>query len=113
MPEGIMEDDRLKGKDTAEPASTSFSTRSFDSSCLIVFRDDKQCCPECYEAAKDKNEPEKFDFYVTEHKNWQVTKDCIIKAKNVSHLTVSSETIRNIPSLLQSVKVILATHTQR
>ena len=54
MPEGIMEDDGPKGKDTVEPTSISFSTRSFDSSCLTAFRDDKLCCPECYEATKIK-----------------------------------------------------------
>ena len=120
-----MEDDGPKGKDTVEPASISFSTCSFDSSsCLAAFRDNKLYCPECYETTNDKSEPEKFDFYVNpeslyqhfriQHKNLQVTKDCIIKARNVTRLVVSSETIGNIRSLsLQNVKVILATHTQR
>ena len=109
MAEGIIEDDGTRGKDTVKPASISFSTLSFDSSCLTAFRDNKLCCPECYETTNDKSEPEKFDFYVNpdglhqhfriQHKNLQVTKGCIIKAKNVTRLVVSSETIGNIRSL--------------
>ena len=64
MAEGVMEDDGPKGKDTVEPASISFSIHSFDSSCLTAFRDNKLCCPECCEAANNKSEPKKFDFYV-------------------------------------------------
>ena len=115
---GVMEDDGQKGKDAVEPASISFNTRSFDSSCLTAFRDNKLCCPKCYEATNGKSEPEKFDFYVNpdgihqhfriQHKNLEVTKDCIIKAKNVTiRLSVT------FALSLQNVKVILATHTQK
>ena len=122
MAEGIIEDDGTKGKDTVKPASISFSTLSFDSSCLTAFRDNKLCCPECYETTNDKSEPEKFDFYVNpdglhqhfriQHKNLQVTKDCIIKAKNVTAWLFLQRLLETFALSLQNAKVILATHTQ-
>lgn len=110
MAEVDESDEKLEVEEAVLPVSQiTFRTHSFDSRCLKALRENKVCCPECYDAVEDKSKPEKFDFFVNpdglrqhyriQHKNLQLTKDCSIKAKNVSRLVVSSETIRNIQCL--------------